>query len=112
MLEAIIIIFVLAALGGSYLLTYILMEKNTPKGIAIIHGLAALTGLILLIIYSIYYESYWTSVVIFLLAFIGGLYIFSRDLLGKKIPKFLALGHGTIALIAIFSLVFFVYYKV
>lgn len=111
MLEAIIIIFVLAALGGSYLLTNILMEKETPKGIAIIHGLAALTGLVLLIFYSVYYESYWTSVVIFLLAASGGLYIFTQKIHGKKIPKFLALGHGTVALIAILSLVLFVWYR-
>lgn len=111
MLTTIITILILAAFGGSYLLTYILMEKKTPKVIAMIHGLAAATGVVLLIIYSIYYQPYWISVAILILAAIGGLYMLSQNILGKKFPKFLAVGHGAIAIIGILSLLFFIYSK-
>lgn len=98
------IILLLAAMGGAYLLSLVLRNKETPKAIAVVHGLAAVTGVVLLIVYSVYYENLWAIIGIFLLAAVFGLYIFSRDILGKKIPKLVALTHGLLAIIGIITL--------
>ncbi|KTD11299.1 hypothetical protein [Legionella jamestowniensis] len=105
-----IIFFSLAAILGIYLLSYVLTEKNTPKGVALIHGAAASVGLVLLIIYSLLYQTPVASLLVFILAALGGLYLFYRDITGKEIPKFLAIGHGSIAVIGFILLLIFAFY--
>src|SRR5215212_9378700 len=53
MVYTIISFFALAAILGAILLSYILQGKETPKGIAILHGLFAATGLVLIIYYAV-----------------------------------------------------------
>jgi hypothetical protein len=100
--------FALAALLGMYLLTFVLQGKETPKGIVFTHGPMAVIGLVLLIIYAMKGgPSPTESLVLFILAAVGGLYMLSRDLTGKPIPKFLAVGHGLLAVAGfIFLLIF------
>ncbi|ASQ45599.1 hypothetical protein [Legionella clemsonensis] len=105
-----IIFFSLAAILGLYLLTYVLTEKHTPKGVAIIHGSTASLGLVLLIIYSLLYQTPTASLIVFILAALGGLYLFYRDITGKEIPKLLAIGHGSIAIIGFILLIVFTFY--
>ena len=45
-----IVIFTLAALGGLVLVARHLSGKPIPKGLAVIHGLAAITGYIILLV--------------------------------------------------------------
>ncbi|CEK11035.1 hypothetical protein [Legionella hackeliae] len=105
-----IIFFSLAAILGIYLLSYVLAEQNTPKGVAIIHGAMASCGLLLVIIYSLLYQPPTASLIIFLLAALGGIFIFYRDITGKKVPKLLAMGHGSIAVIGFILLILFTFY--
>jgi len=49
-----------------------------------------------------------TSLVLFLIAALGGFTMFFIDLKGKPIPKWLALLHPLIAVIAVLSLVVFI----
>jgi hypothetical protein len=100
--------FALAALLGMYLLSFVLQGKETPKTIVFTHGPMAVIGLVLLIIYAVKGGPNPTeSLVLFILAAIGGLYMISRDLTGKPIPKFLAVGHGLLAVAGfIFLLIF------
>ena len=103
-----IILFAIAALFGLYLLSYILTNKNTPKGVAITHGQIATVGLILLIIYAFLYSPKpIVSIIIFILAALGGLLLMFKDITGKPIPKWMALGHGITALIGIIVLIAF-----
>ncbi|TAL64469.1 MAG: hypothetical protein EPN84_03375 [Legionella sp.] len=97
MLMGLIVVFGLAALVGMYLLAHVLIDKNTPKGGAILHGGFAILGIILLSLTTYSYPSLIYSFILFILAALGGIIIFSLDILGKKIPKFLALGHGLLA---------------
>ncbi len=46
-----LVIFGLAALGGFYLLFRDLSKKSRPLGVAVIHMLAAATGLVLLLLF-------------------------------------------------------------
>lgn len=97
-----IALFIFAIALGLFLLSYILANKNTPKGVALIHGSVAGIGVIGLIIYSFYSSfDFLISVGIFLLAAIGGLIMMYQDLTGKPLPKWLPIGHGVMGLIGL-----------
>jgi len=109
-LYAAIAIFGMAAILGMYLLSLILRKKTTPKGVTIIHGLFAVTALVLLIVYCVGNRpSPWESVVVFVLAASGGGVMVYRDLTGRRVPPWLAIGHGMTAIIGFAMLIWFVY---
>lgn len=110
MLIIAITLFALAALLGIYLISFVLMNKNTPKGVVFIHGPVAALALILLIIYAVTHQpSPWLSIILFALAAVGGFTMVYRDLTGKTLPKWLAMGHGLLAVVGFISLVFFTF---
>jgi hypothetical protein len=94
-----ITLFALSALGGMYLLALVLQKKETPKFVAFIHGLFAATALVLLVVYACNNEHAGLTecIVLFVLAALGGSVLIVRDLTGRSLPKWLALGHGLIA---------------
>lgn len=102
MLILAIVFFSLAIILGLFLLAYVLQNKETPKALAFIHGPLAAIGLILLIAYaytSPHSSLYLTiSIILFILAAFGGITLISIDLMGKPVPKWMALGHGITAL--------------
>lgn len=103
-----ITLFAVAALLGFYLLSFVLQHKETPKGIAFIHGPIAATALVFLIIYASLYEPvFFYSALFFILAALGGLTLIYRDLTGKSLPGWLALGHGLIAATGFILLIIF-----
>lgn len=111
MLIASIIIFVFVALLGLLLLTYVLRNKETPKGVAIIHGSFAALGIILLIIYlCLYTPKPYLVLSAFILAALGGFTLMFRDITNRSLPKWLALGHGLIAIIGFILLLVFTFY--
>lgn len=100
--------FALAAILGMILLSFILREKETPKGVAIGHGLLAATALVLLIVYTTDHSPRpIESLVLFIVAATGGFIVFARDIANKPVPKWLAVAHGLIAVSGfVFLLVF------
>ena len=92
---SIIAIFGITAVIGMYLLSLVLRDKETPKGAAIIHGLFAVIGLVLLINYCLGNETgpLVSSIVLFIAAMEGFLLIYI-DITGRKIPKWLSTMHG------------------
>lgn len=103
---------ILAALLGLYLLSFILQDKNTPKGVAFTHGPLAAIGLIILIIYALLYKpAPIFSIGLFILAALGGIILIARDILGKTLPKWLAIGHGLTAIIGFLFLIVFVFFS-
>lgn len=112
MLITAILFFALAALLGLYLLSFILNNKNTPKGVAFTHGPLAVIGLVILIIYALFNKpSPIISITLFILAVLGGLMLIYRDLTGKSIPKWMAIGHGFTAIIGFTFLIVFTFLK-
>ena len=107
MLLIAIVFFLLAAMLGIYLLSYVFAEKNTPKGVVIIHGFLAFLGILFLILYSFFYTIPLFSLIFFIVAALGGGFMLKLDIFGKKIPKILALGHGVIALVGLLLLIAF-----
>jgi hypothetical protein len=107
-LYTVIGLFALGALIGLYLLALVLQNKETPKMVAFVHGIFVAVALILLIVYGLNHPpTPVESIVLFILAALGGLVLIVRDLVGKSIPKWLAVGHGVIAIVGfIFLLVY------
>lgn len=110
---AAIVILGLTAILGSYLLSLILRNKSTPKGVTIIHGLLAVVALILLVVYSFYSRpGPWESCIALAVAASGGFILNYRDITGKSVPKWLGLAHGLIALTGFALLIYFAFCKV
>jgi hypothetical protein len=106
-LYLIIALFALGALIGMYLLALVLQKKETPKFVAFIHGAFVALALILLIVYNSNHPGPIESIVLFVIAALGGFVLITRDLTGRSIPKWLAVGHGLIAAVGfIFLLVY------
>src|SRR5688572_6269173 len=104
MLYGSIAFFVLAAMLGVYMVTFLFRDREIPKGIAFIHGPLAIVGLVLLLVYA--FESqkeddHLISIILFVVAAIGGFIMLGRDLLRKPVPKWLAVVHALAAVAAL-----------
>lgn len=111
-LYSIIGLFALGAILGMYLLTFVMRNKETPKAVALIHGLFVAIALIMLINYSVKNGPGLTeSIVLFVIAALGGFYLFYRDINAKPIPKWLAIVHGLAAVAGFGFLLVFAFVK-
>jgi hypothetical protein len=98
MIYAIVALFAVAAVLGIILISFVLRDKTPPKALAILHGLLAATALVLLIVHTINDNRiYVTSIVIFVLAALGGFIMIAKHLSNKPLPKWLAVVHGLTA---------------
>lgn len=91
-----IILFIIGAMFGLRILMHILKNKMTPKLSVVLHGLVNATALILVIIAALREnDSLLTaSMIIFVIAASGGLYLASIDIGRKKLPpKLFAIIH-------------------
>ena len=112
MLITAIVLFAIAAIFGLIILTAILKNQPTPKAAVFTHGPIAATALIIVIAYA-YMGSNMspvliTSIVLFILAALGGLTLFTIDMRNKPIPKLLAVLHPLLAVIALVTLIVYV----
>lgn len=96
-LYLIIALFALGAIIGMYLLSLALQKKHTPKLAALFHGVFVAAALVLLIIYSSEHPGLLETLVIFVIAALGGAVLIMRDLSRKPLPKSLAIGHGLVS---------------
>lgn len=105
---AAIAVFGMTAILGMYLLSLILRNKSTPKGITIIHGVFAVVALVLLIVYCVGHSpGPWVSITVFIVAATGGFILNYRDITGKSVPKWLGIVHGVTSIAGFVLLVFF-----
>jgi len=111
MLILAVFLFLIAALFGFFILTAILQDRPTTKRSVLIHGAFAVSALVLVIIYMLIAGSppeLIISLVLFIIAALGGLTLYSIDLKKKKIPKVLALLHPVIAIAGLIVLIMYV----
>jgi hypothetical protein len=110
MLLIAVVLFLIAAGFGAMVLFSILQDKPTPKKFVYTHGIIAASALLLVLYYTLMHPSHApiTSLVLFLIAAAGGFTMFYIDLSGKPVPKWLALLHPLIAVIAVLALVVFI----
>jgi hypothetical protein len=112
MIYTAIVLFAIAALIGMYLLSLVLQKKETPKALAIVHGIFAATALILLIIHTVNTgANLIQAIVLFVIAALGGFILFTRDVMGKSLPKALAVIHGLLAVSGFIFLLVYAFTK-
>jgi hypothetical protein len=110
MLYAAIICFAIALLFGMVLLGFVIQGKKIPRVVSLSHGPLAIAGITILIIYAfINGKGPITSIVLFIIAALGGLMMFYKDITRKKVPPALALVHGIVAFIAFVVLVIYTF---
>jgi hypothetical protein len=92
-------LFALAAVFGLLLVKNLLATGKTPRGVVYTHGLFAASGLVLLLVKALQHpaQSLTTSLVFFVIAALGGFFLFFRDLAGRSRPIWLAIVHGLLA---------------
>ena len=112
MLYSIIGLFALGAVVGMYLLSFVLRSKETPKVAVVIHGLFVAVALVMLIYYNMNNgPGLSETIVIFILAAASGLVLVVRDFSKKSLPKWLAVGHGLIAVVGFLFLLAYTFTK-
>ena len=103
------IVFAIAALGGATLATlHFRGRMPLPMPLALLHGLLAATGLVLLIAAALTQPGFGglglVALVIFVIAALGGFYLFAHHLRGRPLPSPVVLIHGGAAVVAFLAL--------
>ena len=111
MLYAVIVLFALAAVLGLVNIKNWLSDKDAPKAAIYIHGLFAATALVLLGIYSFQNPDHYplAAVVLFLIAAVGGFYLFFTNMVRKTRPVGIAVIHALLAVTGFVVLLFFAF---
>jgi FtsH-binding integral membrane protein len=97
------ILFAVAALGGLVLGVSGLRQRDLPVWLSVIHGLAAAAGLITLILGVVQGNAgslLFTSLVLFIIAALGGFLLLSYHIRKKPHPKGLIVIHALVAVVA------------
>lgn len=102
MLKTALVIFAAAALGGATLAYMRIVKKDVSMPLAILHGILAASGLVLLILGLGQMDSTGLKVAlgVFVLAAIGGFILFSFHLRSRPLPVPLVVVHGAVAAVA------------
>jgi len=98
-------LFAVAAAGGLLMVVLrVRSQANPPVAIALLHGALAATALVLLLLQvangTASGTMSFTSAGLFVLAALGGFYLFATHLSGKLIPLGVVGIHATVAVIA------------
>jgi len=106
-----IAIFALTAVLGLGILIKWLSKKDASRTVVYSHGIFAVIALLLLVLYSIQNLDNFpkVSIILFVLAAIGGLYMFVLDLKKKASPLIITFIHALIAVGGFVTLLLFVF---
>lgn len=101
MLAIAVLLFAVAAVGGVTMLALHLRQGKLPLPLALVHGAFAAAGLVVLILAVLLAgASAVASVVLFVIAALGGFFLFGLYLRGSKLPTPLIFIHGGVAVVA------------
>jgi hypothetical protein len=108
MLYVILGLFAIAAIVGIIILKNWLTSANTSRTVVYTHGIFAAIALVLLLVFMIQHKdnNVQLSVILFVVAALGGFYMFIKDLKGKYSPTWLAVVHGLLAVAGFLVLLF------
>ena len=102
-----LLVFLVAALGGLALATFVLRGRLAPWALSILHALLGACGLVLLALSVLQGGAGSRALValaVLLLAALGGFYLASLHLRRKLAPKALVLVHATAAVAGVLVL--------
>jgi len=111
MLKLALILFAIAALGGLTLGLLHIKKGGAPVPLALLHGSIAATALILLIITVLKAQTaglLMVSMILFIVAAIGGLVLFANHLRTRPLPRPLIIIHGAVAATAFVILLIYI----
>src|SRR5688572_33268615 len=107
----IVLLFAVAAVFGVSLIIPVLKGKTPARGLVFAHGGIAAIALVMLLLQ--FFNNPGTvpqwSLILFVVAALGGFVLFANDLRKKVIPKPLALVHAAAAVVAFLILLFSVF---
>ena len=96
-----LVLFALAALGGLYMASVVFRgAERPPTAIALVHGAAAAAGLIALIVAVMGMTDPGlarTALIVFIVAVLGGAFLFAQHMQNKALPKNVVAIHGLVA---------------
>jgi hypothetical protein len=106
-----IALFALAALFGLTMLIKWLRKEDAPRGVAYIHGIVAALALVILIMYGVGHPDHFPkiSIILFIIAALGGIFMFIRDVMKKPPIIPLAFVHALLAVSGLVTLLMFVF---
>ena len=109
MIYTAIALFALSAILGLTILIKWLTKKEASKAVIWSHGLVAATALVILVVFAIQNPDNYpqVSLILFVIAAIGGFYMFIRDLNKKNSPLSVALIHALLAVGGFVMLLFY-----
>jgi len=109
MIYTAIALFALSAILGLTILIKWLTKKEASKAVIWSHGLVAATALVILIVFAIQNPDNYPqiSLILFVIAAIGGFYMFFRDLNKKNSPLSVAFIHALLAVGGFVMLLFY-----
>ena len=111
MINIAIALFALSAVLGLTILVQWLTKKDAPKGVIYSHGLAAAIALGILVIFAIQHPDNFPkiSIALFVIAALGGFYMFFNDLKKKASPLAIAFVHALLAVSGFVALLLFAF---
>lgn len=106
-----ILTFAVSAILGLMILIKWLTKKDASKKVIYSHGITAAAALVILIIYALGHPDNFpkASIILFVIAAIGGFYMFINDLRGKFSPMAVAFIHAVLAVAGFVTLLTFVF---
>jgi hypothetical protein len=110
MLYISIILFLIAAVFGVIIASAILRNQPTPKPLVYIHGLLGAIALAIVVIYVMQHseKNPMISLVLLIIAALGGFVLFARDMSKKPGPFALVIIHAFVAVAGVIGLLLFV----
>lgn len=110
MLYIAITIFLIVAVFGIIIASAILRNQPTPKPLVYIHGLLGAVALAIVVIYVMQHgdKNPMVSLVLLIVAALGGFVLFARDMTKKPGPFALVVIHALVAVSGVLGLVLFV----
>jgi hypothetical protein len=107
-----IVLFAIAAAGGLVLATLRFKDRDLPMPVALLHGALAAGGLLTLILMVAKHGGgtlVRVALGLFVVAALGGFFLFSFHVRGKKLPLGVVGVHGVAAVVAFLLLLFGVF---
>jgi hypothetical protein len=105
-----LVLFLIGAIFGIIVWTAVFRNRPTPKSSVYIHGLLVVAAFLILLIYvgRVAGNAPALAIVLFAMAAILGLILYSRDTAKKTLPKWLAVIHPLIAIAGLIALIIYV----
>ena len=106
-----IILFIIAAIFGIVMFTALLEERYNSNKTVLLHGIIAITALVLVFVYALlsgFSRPLVASLILFTIAALGGLTLVSFGLKKKPVPKLLVILHPLIAIAGLIVLIAYV----